>query len=107
ASGTLGSEYVARSEPDGYTLLLANNAAQGSYELLNPSTTPYHTLTEFAPVAMIGSAPLVMIVSTNVPGDTVGDFVAWARERPGEVNYASAAIGSATQMAAEILSDME
>lgn len=103
ASGTLGSEYVARAEADGYTLVLANNAAQGSYELLNPSTTPYHTLTDFAPVAMIGSAPLVMIVSTNVGATTLPDFVTWAQAHAGEVNYASAAIGSATQMAAEML----
>lgn len=106
ASGTLGSDHVARSAPDGYTLVVANNAAQGAYELLNPTSTPYLTLEAFAPVAMIALAPLVMIVSSEVPATTVPEFVSWARERPGEVNYASAAMGSATHLARLLLSGM-
>lgn len=104
ASGTLAGDYVARAEPDGLTLLMGNNAAQGTYELLNPNNTPYITLEAFSPVAMVGLAPLVMVTSNNVPADSVESFVAWAKERPGEVNFASAAVGSATQMATEFLS---
>lgn len=106
ASGTLGSDHVARSEPDGYTLIVSNNAAQGAYELLNPSTTPYITLEAFAPVAMISLAPLVMIVPNTVPAENLEEFVAWAAARPGEVNYASAAMGSATHLASLMLSGM-
>lgn len=106
ASGTLGSDHVARSAPDGYTLLVANNAAQGAYELLNPNTTPYLTMEVFAPAAMISLAPLVMIVPTTVPATNLTEFVAWAQERPGEVNYASAAMGSATHLATLLLSGM-
>ena len=105
ASGTLGSDYVARAAADGYTLVMGNNAAQGSYELLNPSTTPYLTLEAFEPVALIGNAPLVMIISNDVPATNLTEFTEWAAARPGEVNYASAAIGSATQMAASMLSE--
>lgn len=106
ASGTLGSDHVARSPADGYTLLVANNAAQGAYELLNPGTTPYLTMEAFAPVAMISLAPLVMIVPNAVPATNLAEFVAWAQERPGEVNYASAAMGSATHLATLLLSGM-
>ncbi|MCC5986185.1 MAG: tripartite tricarboxylate transporter substrate binding protein [Pararhodobacter sp.] len=106
ASGTLGSDHVARSDPDGYTMVVANNAAQGAYELLNPNTTPYRTLEVFAPVAMISLAPLVMIVPESVPAEDVAEFVSWAQERAGEVNYASAAMGSATHLATLMLSGM-
>src|SRR6476620_6568121 len=61
ASGVIGSETVARSPADGYTLLLGNNASQGTFEQLNPSSTPYRTLTDFAPVALVGVSPLVMV----------------------------------------------
>ena len=53
ASGTIGSDYVARAEADGYTLILGNNASHGAYELLNPSSAPYHTLVDFAPVSLV------------------------------------------------------
>ena len=106
ASGTLGSDHVARSDPDGYTLVVANNAAQGAYELLNPSTTPYQTLEAFAPVAMVSLAPLVMIVPSSASATTLAEFVEWAAARPGEVNYASAAVGSATHLASIMLSEM-
>lgn len=104
ASGTLAGDYTARSDPDGYTILMGNNAAQGTYELLNPSKTPYKTLEAFEPVALVGLSPLVMVVGNDVPAASLSEFVAWAKDRPGEVNYASAAVGSATQLAAEFLS---
>lgn len=106
ASGTLAGDYVARAEPDGLTLLMGNNAAAGTYELLNPSNAPYKTLEAFEPLALIGLAPLVLVTSNNVPADDVQGFIDWAKARPGEVNYASAAVGSATQMASEFLSDV-
>lgn len=107
ASGTLAGDYVARSEPNGLTLLMGNNAAQGTYELLNPSTTPYKTMEVFEPISLIGLSPLVMVLSNNVPANTVPEFIEWAKARPGEVNFASAAVGSATQMATVFLSSLE
>jgi tripartite-type tricarboxylate transporter receptor subunit TctC len=103
ASGTIGSDYVARADPDGYTLILGNNASHGAYELLNPTSAPYHTLTDFAPVALVGIAPLLMIVNNEVPADNIKDFIAWVKANPGKVNYASAAIGSAPHLASELL----
>lgn len=106
ASGTLAGDFVAKSDPDGYTLLMGNNAAQGTYELLNPSKSPYKTLEAFKTVALVGLSPLVMIVANDVPVNSLSEFVTWAKERPGEVNYASAAVGSATQLATEFLSSV-
>jgi tripartite-type tricarboxylate transporter receptor subunit TctC len=103
ASGTIGSEFVARAPADGYTLLLGNNSSQGAYELLNPSTTPYHTLKDFAPVGLIGVAPLIMIAGAHLPVKDINEYVAHAKANPGKLNYASAAIGSAPHLGAELL----
>lgn len=103
ASGTIGSDAVARSTPDGYTLILGNNASHGAYELLNPGSTPYHTLTDFAPVSLIGVAPLAMIINKQVPAKNIKEFVAYVKANPNKVNFASAAIGSAPHFASEML----
>ncbi|MBS7699958.1 MULTISPECIES: tripartite tricarboxylate transporter substrate binding protein [unclassified Chelatococcus] len=102
ASGTIGSDYVARAKPDGYTLILGNNASHGTYELLNPSTTPYITARDFAPVALVGIAPQVMVVSTGVGVKDIKSFIALAKSRPGQLNYGTSAIGSAPHLAAEM-----
>ena len=103
ASGTIGGDIVARAAPDGYTLVLGNNASHGTYELLNPSTTPYITLRDFAPVSLIGLAPQVMIISTGAGASDLKRFLALAKEKPGTLNYGSSAIGSSPHLAAEML----
>lgn len=102
ASGTLGSEFVLRQPADGYTLVLGNNASQGTYEILNASSTPYITLRDFAPIAMVGVAPQVMIVGAHVPAKDAKELVAHARANPGKLNYGSSAIGSSPHLAAEL-----
>lgn len=103
ASGTTGSQVAAQSAPDGYTLVLGNNASHGAYEILNPRQAPYQTLRDFAPVALVGFAQLIMIVNSNLPVRNMAEFVAYARANPGRLNYASAAFGSATHLACELL----
>jgi tripartite-type tricarboxylate transporter receptor subunit TctC len=103
ASGTIGSSFVVRAPADGYTLVLGNNASQGAYELLNPSTAPYRTLRDFAPVGLVGVAPLLMIVGANVPANNIREFIAYVKANPGKVNYASAAIGSSPHFGSELL----
>ena len=103
ASGSIGSDSVARSAPDGYTLLLGNNASQGTYELLNPTAATYVTLRDFAPVALIGVAPQVLIVGSHLKIDNAKDLIAFAKANPGRLNYGSSAIGSAPHLAAELL----
>jgi tripartite-type tricarboxylate transporter receptor subunit TctC len=103
ASGSIGSELVARAPPDGYTLLLGNNASQGTYELLNPAAATYVTLRDFAPVALIGVAPQVLIIGSHLKIANAKELVAYAKAHPGRLNYGSSAIGSAPHLAAELL----
>jgi tripartite-type tricarboxylate transporter receptor subunit TctC len=103
ASGVIGSETVARSPADGYTLLLGNNASQGTFEQLNPSSTPYRTLSDFAPVALVGVSPLVMVGGPQLQAKTIHEYIALAKASPGKLNYASASLGSAPHLASELL----
>jgi tripartite-type tricarboxylate transporter receptor subunit TctC len=103
ASGTIGSGQVARSAPDGYTLIFSNNATHGAVEQLNPRGTPYRTLTDFTPIALMGIAPLVMMVRANLEARDARGFVELAKAQPGRISYASAAIGSAPHIASELL----
>jgi len=103
ASATIGSRQVTQAPKDGYTLLLGNNSSQGAYELLNPSTTPYKTLEDFASVGLVGMLPSVMVIGAHIPADNLQEFIAYVKANPGKVNYASGSIGSAPHLSAEML----
>lgn len=103
ASGSIGSDFVAKAAPDGYTLVLGNNASHGAYELLNPKVAPYRTLKDFSPVSLIGIAPLYMMARANLGFKTLKDYVDYAKANPGKLNFASAAIGSAPHFGGELL----
>jgi tripartite-type tricarboxylate transporter receptor subunit TctC len=100
AGGTLGAGLVAKSAPDGYTLLVhsAGHVANSSIY----SQLPYDTLKDFAGVTPLASLPNVLIVAPSKGFKTVGDLVKKARANPGTMNYGSAGNGSATHMNAEI-----
>jgi tripartite-type tricarboxylate transporter receptor subunit TctC len=101
ANSVVGSEIVARSTPDGHTLLIV---AAGF--AINPSLQrklPYDTQRDFAPIGLVCGGPYLMVVHPSVPAKTVSDFVAWAKSRPGQVNYASVGVGSPPHLAAELL----
>ena len=103
AGGTLGAMQVARSAPDGYTLLI-----HSAGHVANPSiysNLPYDTLKDFAGVTPLASLPNVLVVSPSKGWKTVSDLVEQARANPGKLNYASAGVGSATHMNAEIFRD--
>jgi len=100
ANGMIGTEYVARSKPDGYTLL------QGTAEPLaiNPhiyDKVRYDALKDFVAVGMIGSFPFVLVVSPKLPVATLADFVDYARKRPGQLTFSSWGVGSTSQIAFE------
>ena len=103
ASGTIGSVAVARAAPDGYTIIFSNNATHGAVEQLSPRNTPYRTLADFTPLALVGIAPLVMIARASLPATNAAEFVALAKRQPGRLTYASAAYGSAPHLASELL----
>jgi tripartite-type tricarboxylate transporter receptor subunit TctC len=103
AGGTLGAAQVAKSAPDGYTLLI-----HSAGHVANPSiyaSLPYDTLKDFAGVTPLASLPNVLIVSPAKGWKSVADLVDNARANPGKLNYASAGVGSATHMNAEIFRD--
>src|SRR5258708_25265589 len=100
AGGTLGARQVAKSAPDGYTLLVLSAGHVANSAIY--TSLPYDTLKDFAGVTPLASLPNVLIVAPSKGFKTVGDLVKKARENPGMLNYGSAGNGSATHMNAEI-----
>ena len=99
--GTLGASLVAKAEPDGYTLLLLSSSL-ASHVVLH-KTLPYDPLRDFEPVVLFGIQPSVLVAAPSKGWKTVADLIAAAKARPGELNYASAGVGSASHIAAERL----
>jgi tripartite-type tricarboxylate transporter receptor subunit TctC len=103
ASGMLGADIVAKAPADGYTLLIGTNSTNAALKFLMKKL-PYDQDTAFAPVAYIGSVPLMVTVNTNVPAKTLKEFVDLAKARPGEVSFAYAS--TSQQVSSEMLSSM-
>jgi tripartite-type tricarboxylate transporter receptor subunit TctC len=100
AGGTIGANMVAKSAPDGYTIL-----AYGALAIANAlySKIPYDTLRDFVPLIALGQQPLVVVTSPSKDYKTLGALIAAAKAKPGALNYNSAGIGSASHFAAERL----
>jgi tripartite-type tricarboxylate transporter receptor subunit TctC len=99
AGGTLGAADVAKSNPDGYTMLVNSSA-----HTISPSLYPnlsYHPARDFTAVIPLGISANVLVISPARGWKTVGDFVAAARAKPGAMNFASVGVGSATHLSAE------
>ena len=102
AGGAVGADAVAKSAPDGYTLLLANTGTM----VINPAVytkLPYNTLRDFVPVARTAQQPLLMVVNPAVPAKTLQEFIAYARANPGKVNFGSAGNGGISHLVPEML----
>jgi len=100
ASGRIATDAVAKSAPDGYTLLLVLN--NNTVDAAIKEKLPYDFVRDIAPVAGIYRQPLVMEVHPSVPAKTVAEFIALAKERPGKINLASAGVGTGTHISAEM-----
>ncbi len=101
AGGTVGAEFVAKSAPDGYTLLMANTGTM----VINPAVYTklgYQTLKDFAPVARTAQQPLALVVNPGVPAKTVQELVALAKAKPGQLNYGSAGNGGISHLVPEM-----
>jgi tripartite-type tricarboxylate transporter receptor subunit TctC len=102
AGGTIGTALVAKSAPDGYNLGVASTSthvvAPGVYAKLE-----YDPVKDFAPVGLMAISPYLLVVNPSVPAKSVRELVALAKAQPGKLNYASAGVGSTTQLAMEML----
>ena len=99
AGGTIGAELAAKSPPDGHTLFLAGVATHA----VNPNlqkNLPYDPVRDFDAVCLMATAPTLLAVHPSLPAHSVKQFIALARTRPGEINYASSGHGSSAQLAA-------
>ena len=102
AGGAVGTEAAARSAPDGYTLFMGNNSTHGSNPAVYPKL-PYDAVKDFAPISFVASVPYVLVVEPSLPANSVQELIAFAKSRPGKMNYASAGNGSTHQFCAELL----
>jgi tripartite-type tricarboxylate transporter receptor subunit TctC len=103
ANGTIGADLVAKSKPDGYTWGLIGNAHAANVAL-SPDL-PFDLLKDLAPVTQVNASPHVVVVNPSVPAKTIAELAALAKEKPDQLNYASAGSGSVTFLAAEIFKD--
>lgn len=105
AGGIIGSEAVAKAPPDGYTLIMGN---AGSHSV-NPSLyskLPYDPLKDFAPVALVSSAPNILIVHPSLPVKSAKDLITLAKARPGELTFGSGGNGSTAHLSGEMFRTM-
>src|SRR5450631_4799805 len=101
AATALGAEQVARSEPDGYTLLMATSTTLAINKTLYKKL-PYDQVKDFTPIALVAGVPFALIVNPQVPARTLSEFIAYAKSTPG-LAYGSAGNGSPQHLGAEML----
>jgi tripartite-type tricarboxylate transporter receptor subunit TctC len=101
AGGAVGAESVAKSAPDGYTIMLANTGVMVINGALY-SKLSYNTLKDFAPLARTAMQPLALLVNPKVPASNLKEFMVYAKSRPGQVNYGSAGNGGISHLVPEM-----
>jgi tripartite-type tricarboxylate transporter receptor subunit TctC len=103
AGGYVAWNHVATSDPDGYTLLMAENAIGISQALYKKSSSPFDPVTQYDAIATVATSPLVLAVANNVKANTVAELIAYSRTVPQKMNYASAGIGSVSHLTFEVI----
>lgn len=103
ANGNIGTEFVAKSPPDGYTLLLNTSSLILSPALYN--NPGYDPIRDFAPVTLVYTTPAVYTTSLSVPANTIQEFIEYARKNPGKIAYGSGGVGNMTHLAARLFFD--
>lgn len=105
AGGNIGSDYVAKAAPDGYTLLGGTISSHAINVSLYPKM-PYDPVKHFQPVALIGTLPNVLVVNADSPWKSVADVIAAARAKPGSVSFGSSGNGTSQHLAGELFASM-
>ena len=101
AGGTIGTDITAKAPPDGYTMLVNNISLAVNHTLFKK--LPYDTLKDLAPVSLIGRQPNIVVVHPGVTAKSMRELLELARAKPGQVNYGSGGIGTASHLATEML----
>jgi len=104
ASGTIGADVVAKAPADGYTVLMGNPSLVVTPFLL--ARMPYDPMTDFIPLTLVNTAPLLLVAHPSLPANSVTELIALARARPGELNYGSGGVGSTPFLATELFRSM-
>src|SRR3954471_4813613 len=104
ASGIIGADVVPKSQPDGYTLLMAG----GSFGIISSlyAKVPFDTTRDFVPISLFATSPYVFVVHPSVPVTSMQEFFAYARARPGQLNFAGSTPGSVQRVSGELLKRM-
>ena len=102
ANSIIGAEIVSRATPDGYTLLTVI-AAHAANATLYSSKLPFDPVKGFAPVSLVGIAPLILTATNNFPAKDVKELIEYAKKNPGKVSYGSSGIGAAAHLTSELL----
>ncbi|HZN85356.1 MAG TPA: tripartite tricarboxylate transporter substrate binding protein [Burkholderiales bacterium] len=100
AGGSIGSDLVAKSSPDGYTLLIATSSTHSIGPVLQK--LPYDPLKDFAPITHVANVPNVLVVSPKLPVGSVAELIALAKSKPGQLNFASSGVGTIVHLNAEL-----
>jgi tripartite-type tricarboxylate transporter receptor subunit TctC len=101
AGGTIGAQAGAQTAPDGYTLLLTTSSTHSIGPAINPKI-PYNAETDFTPIVYVASSPQVILVPLSSPAKNLKEFIEYARQNPGRLNYASSGNGTISNLSTEI-----
>ena len=105
AGGTIGADIAAKATPDGYTLLMGGAGTLAIGPALYKKL-PYDPIKDFAPISLIGTTSMVLVLHPSVPAKSVSEFIAYAKANPGKINYGSAGVGSILHLSMEIFRSM-
>ena len=105
AGGNIAAEMTAKAAPDGYTVMMGTIGTHAiNYSLY--SKLSFHPVRDFTPIAMVGESPNVLVTTTRVPATTVKEFIAFAKTKPGQLNYGSSGSGTTVHLSGELLNTM-
>ena len=102
SGGAIGSTFVAKAKPDGYTLVVTSQSSHVANPAFSPNL-PYDAIKDFAPITLIERLPNVLLINSSLPVTNMDEFVAYAKKNPGKLNYASSGNGSMLQLNMELL----
>ncbi|MDO9025934.1 tripartite tricarboxylate transporter substrate binding protein [Zwartia sp.] len=105
AASNIGAAFVAQAKPDGYTLYMATVASHGINPALYRGKLTFDPIKDFAPVSMVASIPLMLVINPSLPVKSIQELIDYAKKNPGKLNYASSGNGSPGHLAAAVFND--